>query len=385
MASPFVLDKYVTGKDFIGRKEESKILGNLLSQGEHVVMYEPAKSGKKSLLQQTLFNMKMQGRQFTVTQMSVFNLRTSEDFLLRLGSTAMGAFASTPSEYSSFVSELLGGTHFVFDPRRFADHDEPVSTGWALDDSDMAAMLRLPHALAKSRGRHLIVIIDEFQNVSLFEDDWKLLKSFETVVKEMRQAGAPIPGCTFVLCGSQVNAMKDIFEHHRYFYRNIERLALSPVSDREIVEHAVRGFLSGGKVVDRELLHGACRLFKNNLWYINHLLYICDSLSKGYIVESTLMEALRQLISIHEPRFLSIMNSLTTHQVSLLRAILEGYSKFSTAEVIDKYALNSSANVKRVKDALMKKEVITFNEKDEPIVLDPLFEHWVRKEYFGMK
>lgn len=385
MASPFIHDKYVTGKDFIGRKEDSKILGNLLSQGENISIYEPMKSGKKSLLQQTFFNMKMQGKTFTVTQFSVFNIRTSEDFLLRLGAAAMSAFASTPSEFSSLVSEFLAGTHFVFDPRRYADHDEPVSTSWTLDAGDMAAMLRLPHALAKSRGAQLFMIIDEFQNISLFEDDWELLKAFEAAVKEARQDGGSIPGCSFILCGSEVNAMKDIFEHHRYFYRNIEHLALSPVSDREIVEHAVKGFLSGGKVVDRELLHGACKLFRNNLWYINHLLSVCDSLSKGYIVETTIMEALRQLISIHEPRFVSTMNSLTTHQVSLLRAILDGYVKFSTAEVIDKYSLNSSANVKRVKDALMKKEVITFNEKDEPIVLDPLFEYWVKKEYFGMK
>jgi hypothetical protein len=53
--------------------------------------------------------------------------------------------------------------------------------------------------------------------------------------------------------------------------------------------------------------------------------------------------------------------------------------------VIEKYGLNSSANVRRVKDALKKKEVITFNEKDEPVVLDPLFEYWVGKHYFGIR
>ena len=35
-----------------------------------------------------------------------------------------------------------------------------------------------------------------------------------------------------------------------------------------------------------------------------------------------------------------------------------------------------------VKDALKKKEVITFNEKDEPVVLDPLFEYWICRYYF---
>ena len=37
-------------------------------------------------------------------------------------------------------------------------------------------------------------------------------------------------------------------------------------------------------------------------------------------------------------------------------------------------------NVKRVKDALMKKEIVTFNDKDEAQVIDPLFEYWFRRD-----
>ena len=193
------------------------------------------------------------------------------------------------------------------------------------------------------------------------------------------------PGCSFILCGSRVNAMKDIFQHRRFFYRMAEHLPLSTVDEKEIIEYVVRGFLSSGKVVERELLLGMCRLFRNNLWYIAHFTAICDSLSKGYIIEATLMEALGNLISIHEPRFASTMNSLTTFQVGLLRAILDGHTRFSASEIIQRYGLNSSANVKRLKDALMKKEIVTFDEKDEPTLLDPLFEYWVRKYFFEMQ
>ena len=108
------------------------------------------------------------------------------------------------------------------------------------------------------------------------------------------------------------------------------------------------------------------KLFRSNIWYINHFAAICDSLSKGYIIEATLMEALDMLISIHEPRFVAIMEGLTTYQASLLKAILEGHQKFSSAEVINRYCLNSSANVKRLKEALCKKEIITFEESDDP-------------------
>ena len=96
------------------------------------------------------------------------------------------------------------------------------------------------------------------------------------------------------------------------------------------------------------------------------------------------MQALKSLLSIHEPRFMAIVDDLTDFQLSLMRAVLDGVTRFSASDVIERYGLNSSANVRRVKDALKKKEVITFNDKDEPVVLDPLFQYWLAKHYFGM-
>ena len=65
MDTAFPYSQYVTGKNFIGRKAACVLLGNLLSQGEHVCLSEPPKTGKTSLIQQTLFGMRMSGKSFT--------------------------------------------------------------------------------------------------------------------------------------------------------------------------------------------------------------------------------------------------------------------------------------------------------------------------------
>ena len=162
----------------------------------------------------------------------------------------------------------------------------------------------------------------------------------------------------------------------------MEHVELQDVDDKDIIEHIIRGFRMSGKVIERDLVIGACKLFRSNLWYLNHFVSICDSMSRGFLNEAILMEALKIIISVNEPRFLAIVNDLTDHQLSLMRAVIDGVVKFSASDVIDKYCLNSSANVRRVKDALKKKEVITFNDKDEPVILDPLFEYWITKYYF---
>jgi len=384
MDSPFIYDKYVTGKNFIGRKQESMILSNLLTAGENVVIYEPPKTGKMSLIENTLFKMRIQGKRFLIAELNLFTVRTVAEFLRLMGDAVLRTVASTPDEFAALTSRLLPGTHFIFDQNVYADTDRILSLSWDVDDDDIEAMLRLPYRVAEENGMSVIVILNEFQNIQLTGEGERVMKIFERLIKELRAQGTE-KNCSFIFSGSYVNAMKDIFEHHRYFYHMAEHFEFGKVDEREIADYIIRGFLSSGKVIERDLLLGACKLFDNNLWYINHFISICDSLSKGYIMEPVLIEALSMLIAVHEPRFMAQMNDLTTFQVSLLRAIVDGNARFSSSEVIERYGLNSSANVRRLKDALCKKEIVTFDEKDEPHILDPLFDYWVRKYYFKIK
>ena len=380
MDIPFIYDRYVTNKDFAGRKSECLALTSLIEAGENVVLYEPPKSGKKSLIQQAFFVMRLGGKIINAAVLDMFGIRTIEDLLTRFGSTVIRSIASSPDEYGMIVSRHLSGTHFVFDRQRFADCDEVVSLNWEPDEEDIRAMFSLPFRLARENGARITAVIEEFQSILDIREYDTVLKSMETVFRENGKDS----GCSYIISGSKVNAMKSIFCHRKYLYRQVEHLPLMPVNENELMEHIRRGFLKGGKEIDKELAIGVCRLFRDNIWYINHFSAICDYLSKGYINEGIMIDALNALISIHEPRFMSMVDSLTEHQIRFLKAVLDGITKFSSTDVIEKYSLNSSANVKRVKDALMKKEILTFNDNDEPSILDPLFEYWIRKNYFGL-
>ena len=376
MDTPFIYDRFVTGKNFVGRKMECTILSNLLESGENIVVYGRPKSGKMSIVKQTLYNRRMAGKQFMVAHVCLSNIRNLEQFLLKFGTAVIKSVSSTASEYEALISKYLDSTHFVFDRSRFSSCDEVVSLNWTPDMNDVFKMIRLPQRIAEERNRPYYIILEDFQNIMLADEYEEVFKQMEDLFRE-RNKVAP-----FIMAGSQVNAMKYIFEEKKYFYRLVEKINLGVVDDREIIEYIVKGFMVSGKVIERDLVLGACKLFRGDMWYLNHFISICDTMSRGYINEGILMEALRTIISIHEPRFYAIINDLTDHQLSLLLAILDGVTRFSASEVIEKYRLNSSANVRRVKDALKKKEVITFNEKDEPVIIDPLFEYWVSNHYF---
>lgn len=380
MDTAFIYYKPVTGKNNIGRRSEQTTISNLLDQGENVVIYEPEKTGKKSLMQQTFYNMRISGKQFITAEVPMMQVRSTEEFLLTFGSAILRALATTPDEYAGIVANCLADTHFVFDPDRYASTDEVLSLSWSLDENDIRSMLGFPWRIAAAGGKRIFLILEEFQNITFLENWERFLKLFEDTIRA-NQSGL----CSFVFLGSAVNAMKYVFEEKVFFHRLVNHVSVSEIDSREITDHIVRGFLTSGKVIDRDLMMSVARRFKNNIWYINHFASICDHLTKGYITDTTLQEALDMLISIHEPRFKEMVSDLTGFQVSLLKATLDGCKRFSSAEVIERYHLHSSANVRRLKDALCKKEIITFNENDDPVVLDPLFEYWLRKYYFKMK
>ena len=130
MDAPFIYDCYVTGKNFIGRKSECTALANLIAGGENIVIYEPPKTGKKSVIQQTLFNMRLSG----------------------FGNAVIRSTSSSPAEYADIIGRHLSGTHFVFDRKRFSESDEVVSLNWAPDIYDIEMMLRLPGSIAEEKG-----------------------------------------------------------------------------------------------------------------------------------------------------------------------------------------------------------------------------------------
>lgn len=380
MDTPFQFAKYVTGKYFAGRRQDCVTMSNLLSQGENIVLWSPLKSGKMSAVQQTFLNMRTSGKQFIICDMDMTAIHDAGLFIRRYAGALLSSVASTKDEFEEMSARLLAGTSLVFDPVRYSDSGHVFPDSGEAGPAEINAVAHLPFALSAERDTPMVVLLREFQHIDSDMGE-KFFKALESEIGAARAVGKP--SCSFIFMGSRVNAMESIFQRRRFFWHLAERYTLSEISDAEISDHVMKGFVAGGKVLDRDLLQGVIRMFRNNIWYINHFFFICDSLSKGYISELTLNDALAGMISVHEPRFVSIMDDLTGFQERLLKAVLDGNVKFSTTEVIDKYRLNSSANVKRLKDALMKKEVIMFNDKDEPVIQDPLFEYWLRKFYFG--
>lgn len=374
MDTPFQYSRPATGKNFVGRQPECNLLEALLRNRTSAVLCAPAKTGKRSLIHQVLCNLRIGLFSFTASETDMTSVRDSASFLARFASDALTAGIPDPAQREQAARSLLDGipVSFRFDSQ-CEDTCQVVPEGIP-DRQQAAAMLRLPETIAERTGTGAVVVLREFQNIAMTEDD-TLPDLAEEVWTGCRKT-------SFIFSGSATNAMKDIFFRQKYFWCFAENVEIGPVDEKEMCDYINKGFQKSGKVAERELLAGAVRLLDGNCWYINQLFSFCDSLSRGYINEGVLGEALEMLVAAHEPRFMETASGMTGHQTSLFRAILDGVTRFSSGEIIGKYRLNSSANVRRVKDALQKKEIITFDADDNPHILDPLFRYWMTKYFF---
>ena len=375
MDSPFEYNKYVSGAQFIGRNKEVAHLCSLLREHNNVLIYGPAKIGKKSLVYNSMELLKHDHKDITFCDLNLFNIRCIEAFMLRYTNEIVSHFAASETEWNAIMHRYIPSAPYMMDPTSLQPQFT-YTTKDLLTDAQIEQILMLPDKLAHEYGTHVIFYFRQFQDILLFDDPHRIFLLLEKVWKTQT-------GTNFIITGDRFNAMEEIFQEKKYFYHFAHHLELAPIEEKVFVEYIVKGFQKAGKVIHPDQASTIYNLVEGDPWYTQHLASICFYLTKGFVNEGIIKQASEHLINIHDFEFHSIVYSLSKYQVRMIKAALEGITKFTSADVLDKYRLNSSANVSRLKEALTKKEIITFNEKKPATFLDPLFKLWFTNYFFA--
>ena len=373
MDSPFIYNNFVTGPDFISRQHELSMLTSMIKERRNILIYEPAKSGKQSIVQQSFQKLRQDAQKYKVCEINLFNIRTEEALFQKYFIGLINCFSSSSQEAGKLKEEFsqIAGEGLVLDENgRYTDNPE-------MRGHFAKELTAFGDKLAERNNILLITYIEEFQEVLHFADPDDTLKLLESLwgKETMRNNTA------FIISGSFVNAMKEIFEEKRYFYRMADRIRLDKIDERGFTEYIIRSFLKAGRVVSKELATHIYKLTDGHPWYTQQLADIAFGLTRGYLTEAIINQAFDLLIELHSYRFRLITSRLSLFQLNLLKAILDNVEKLSSSEILSKYNLQSSANVNRLKDAVQKKEIVVFN-KGKGEFLDPLFCTWMREIYF---
>ncbi len=311
MDSPFIYNKYVTGSNFVARTNELNTLVENIKKKVHSLVYEPPKSGKRSLIQQVFAKLNQTSYNFKVCSVNLFNVRSEDKFLQNLRTALIDCFATTEAQKEELEEDLM-----LNHIREMVEYRDLV--------------LNLPEALSAKYNTNIVVYFQEFQELLNFQTSQETLELLERVWHSHTKT-------TYLITGSFVNAMKEIFENNKTFYKFAKRVKLTQIEEHLFSEFIIKNFLKAGRVASQELTSRLYNMTEGHPFYTQQLADIAYSNTRGFLTMPILQESFEDLIELHSYLFQQITSRLSLYQLNLLRAILDGVVKLSTQEILEKY------------------------------------------------
>ena len=370
MKTPFMYGVAADAMHFTDREAETRRLQLNFENGINTIIISPRRWGKTSLVNKVADNM-AGNKDCKLVRIDVFSVRTEEDFYQLFATEIIKQTSSRIEEWLTNTRHFLSSLVPVMTPS--TDPINPVSlslksVGTHYDEE----VLNLPERIATENGIHIVVCIDEFQQIG------ELANSI-TFQKKLRSVWQHQHSVSYCLYGSKRHLLMNMFGNRSYpFYKFGDVLFLERIPVAYWQEYVRKRFEQTGKGISDQLVEEIYSYVDGNSSYVQQLCWLVWAHTQKSADAEILAEAKLDLLRQNHALFIEQINSLTSYQLRFVGAILAGKgSEISHKAVIDEFGLGSSANIVTIKQALQKKEIIDIEGKDIRFS-DPIFSHWLR-------
>lgn len=376
MEIPFIFGKIADGKDFTDRVADTERLLMNLRGLVSTVIISPRRWGKTSLVNHVLERM-ADDKEYVTCKVDIFNCRTEEQFyqayanaVLRASATKMDGLVEMAKRYlRSFGPKLTFG-------EMGSQYEMEIGMDFRDRQYSVDEILDLPQKIAEERGKKVVVCIDEFQNVSAYDDP----VGFQRQLRAHWQGHNKVGYCLF---GSKKHMLLDIFSNYEMpFYKFGDIMFLDKIKEAEWVEYIVKRFGETGKEIDEETARYVTQRVECHPYYVQQLAQLSWLRTEGRCDAGVVDAAFNGLVDQLALLFSNIVDSLRARQIAFLQAVADGVENYTSAEVLWRYGLGTSANVKNLKSALLDRDLIDA-EGRRLRIQDPVFAYWLKTRYVG--
>ncbi len=372
MEKPFVFGVATSGDNFTDREKETQRLLLNFTHGVNTILISPRRWGKTSLVKKVAQLAQTKTRK--IVYLDIFSCRTESEFYRLFATSVLKQTSSKWDEWVENTRQFLAHINPKISIGTDPMNDFSISFEYSMQDNAGNDILQLPEKIAIEKGIQIVICIDEFQQISDFEDS----KTFQKKLRTVWQLQQHVSYCLF---GSKKHLMNELFEKKNLpFYKFGDAIYLTKIETKYWIEYICKRFENTGKRISPELAKEICRLVDNHSSYVQQLAWLLWIRTTDTATEEQLTHALEDLLDQNNILFQSETENLSAYQMNFLKAVIDGiHSKFSSKEIILKYNLGTSANIVRLKSALLQKELIETDGK-EIILADPVFGVWFKKE-----
>lgn len=372
MEKPFVFGVATSGDNFTDREQETQRLLLNFTHGVNTILISPRRWGKTSLVKKVAQLAQTKTRK--IVYLDIFSCRTESEFYRLFATSVLKQTSSKWDEWVENTKQFLAHINPKISIGTDPMNNFSISFEYSMQDNAGNDILQLPEKIAIEKGIQIVICIDEFQQISDFEDS----KTFQKKLRTVWQLQQHVSYCLF---GSKKHLMNELFEKKNLpFYKFGDAIYLTKIETKYWIEYICKRFENTGKHISPELAKEICRLVDNHSSYVQQLAWLLWIRTTDIATEEQLTHALEDLLDQNNILFQSETENLSAYQMNFLKAVIDGiHSKFSSKEIILKYNLGTSANIVRLKSALLQKELIETDGK-EIILADPVFGVWFKKE-----
>lgn len=370
--NPFVFGKAVEGSYFTDREEDAKRLTANLTHGINTTLISPRRWGKTSLVKKVISEIKRPD--IKTVFIDIFQCKTEYEFYRTFSTAVIKQTSSKIEEWvemaKAFLSHIAPKFSFGTDPL----NDFSLSFEWESKDGTEQEILQLSEKIAQKKGIRLVVCLDEFQQISGFADSANFQKKIRSVWQHQQNV-------TYCMFGSKKHLLENIFNDKSMpFYKFGDIMFLKKIPTEEWISFIRGKFESTGKSISTAQIVKICEATENLSSYVQHLAWIVWYKSDKEVSDKNVEDAIDDLLEQNKAFFQRECEQLSDFQLNFLRALSHGITTgFSRKEVIDKYRLESSANVQSIKKALQKKDLIQIDGQ-EVSFNDSLFKLWLSRQ-----
>ena len=375
MEKSFVYGIAVTDYNFTGRAEETRRLKGNFEGGVNSILISPRRWGKTSLVEHVRRQLK--DSNIITVHLDIFGCRTEYDFYNALAVAVLKQTASKiqlwMDEARDFLVRLTPKIGIPVDPISEIN----VSLGITPDTHSPEEVLNLVEVIAKRKNRHIVVCIDEFQQVGEFDNTKEVQGRLRSVWQHHHYT-------SYCLYGSKRHMMSKIFLNRSMpFYQFGDLMWLEKIPTCDWIDYIVGHFETAGKHISEQMVERVCEAVDNYPSYVQHLSAILLNLlpQGGSVSEEMMPLAIAELISTNEALYMQQIEPLSGYQMNLLRAIVSGiHTGFTEKRVRTLYDLGSPSNMVRLRNALIERDLI-YSEMQHLYLTDPVFALWFRKRF----
>lgn len=374
--SPFIYGTIVSIQSFTNREAESAKLQSNLLNGINTTIISPRRWGKSSLVEKVIIDINKKDKKTKTVIIDLFSVSSEEEFLEQFAREVIKASSSKWQEWMSsgkeFFKKLIPKLSLGIHPTT----DFSLSFDWHELKKNSDEVLNLPETIAKKRGIKFIICLDEFQNLSSFND----YLFFE---KKLRACWQRHKSVTYCLYGSKRHMMTDIFNNpSKPFYRFGDIMLLQKIETKKWVSFICKSFAATDKQIDEKTAGIIPLVMKNHSWYVQQLAHYAWNVTHKRATTTEIYTALKELINANTPLYQKETESISRTQLNLLKAVAKDEIQFTSTAVMNKHQLGTPRNVSKNKTVLINNDIIhEINNKFE--FVDPAFELWFKKQFFN--